>query len=87
MLQVGKSTSKYVGTGQWHLVKKKFWGGATQRTVVSMMVQFFCEAEPLDRTPTKTSGMKFEDYNKDIHKKGLCENCIAAVKAYNKQQR
>lgn len=83
MLQVGKSTNKYVG-GQWHLVKKKYWGGATSQHVVSMMVQYFCETEPVDRTPRKFHGMEFAPYDKDLHRKTLCENCIKVAKSYNK---
>lgn len=81
MLQVARSTAEYLNDKRWHLIKMKFWSGATQRSVVSLMVQFMCQDKLTDCTPIKKK-VSFEivDYKKDIHRKSLCKDCVSAVK-------
>ena len=49
------------------------------------MVQFFCEDQPLDRTPKKgvSNSYQFHDINRDKQK--LCEKCVEAMKKHKRR--
>lgn len=73
----------------WHLIKKKFWGEANHEYLQTFMIQFFCEEEPRNRTPGKwkSTNLTIKPYEKDIHRKKVCENCAKAIIAYNKRRK
>lgn len=64
-----------------HLIKKKFWGNITESNLISLRVQFFCESEDSDRSPTKFRPVSFEAYKKEIHRKKLCEKCVFEIQS------
>lgn len=80
-LQVCKLKNSYLAKGKLHLIKKRGWGPANGNALMSLMIQFFCESAPVDRTPSKYNGLDIEDFDKTVHMKDLCEECVKAVRA------
>ena len=83
-LEVLIQKNSYTGD-KLHLIKKKFWGGATESKLISLRIQFFCESEDFDRSPTKFRPINFEVYKKESHRAKLCEKCVQEVQNSSKK--
>lgn len=78
-LQVLKFENTYSGK-VLHLIRKKFWGPSSDTKMITLQVQLWCEDKAYDRTPSKFHGIEILQYDKETHKKKLCEACVIAVK-------
>ena len=78
-LQVLKFENTYAGKA-FHLIRKKSWGPASDTKLITLQIQLWCEDKAFDRTPSKFHGIEVLPYDKETHKKKLCNECVVAVK-------
>jgi len=84
-LQVARKNSEE----PWHLIREKYWGPSNQYHLQTLMIRFFCEDNARDRTPGKwkSTHLTIKPFEKDVHKKKMCENCVKGIKEYNKSRK
>lgn len=81
MLKVAKKTEDKL----YHIVKIKKWKYGGEYHLTTLMIQFFCEEDVVDRTPRKgySTNYKIIDINKDKQK--FCEDCVKGIKDYKRR--
>lgn len=77
---------RYKQTGEpYHLIYSKGWGAAPGNGIVGLRIQFFCQTQGFPVTGNKWM-KKFEviDYDRELHKKNLCDKCVLKAKQSKK---
>jgi hypothetical protein len=83
MLKVARKTNTEI----WHIIREQYWEHGNPQRLQTLMVRFFCEEKATDKTPHprfKSNNFTIVPYNSTIHKKKACEDCVKAIKLYNK---